>query len=140
MASVIWHAYNQIKSTDQMKLFRSHNPAFKDGEQMRDFIFVKDVVDVCIWLMQHRKNSGIYNLGSGKARTFNDLVAAVFKELELPKNIAYIDTPEDIRSKYQYFTEAKMDKLRSIGYSKPFTNLEDGVSSYVKYLNRGSYY
>lgn len=134
MASVIWHAYNQINATGAMKLFRSHNPAYRDGEQMRDFIYVKDVVEVCYFLMHHRKNSGIYNLGSGKARTFKDLVTAVFDSLQKPVNISYIDTPEDIRDKYQYFTEAKMDKLKSIGYDKPFHSLEEGVKDYVEKL------
>ena len=117
-----------------MKLFRSHNPAYHDGEQMRDFVYVKDVVDVCYFLMHHRKNSGIYNLGSGKARTFNDLATAVFNNLNKPVKINYIDTPEDIRDKYQYFTEAKMDKLKSIGYGKPFHTLEEGVKDYLEHL------
>lgn len=134
MASVIWHAYNQINKTGEMKLFRSHNPAYRDGEQMRDFVYVKNVVEVCYFLMHHRKNSGIYNLGSGKARTFKDLVTAVFNNLSKPVNITYIDTPEDIRDKYQYFTEAKMDKLKSIGYDKPFHSLEEGVKAYVTKL------
>jgi ADP-L-glycero-D-manno-heptose 6-epimerase len=134
MASVIWHAYNQIKSSGAMKLFRSHNPSFKDGEQMRDFIYVKDLVDVCYWLMQHRKNSGIYNLGSGKARTFLDLVKATFKVMGIKENISFIDTPADIRDKYQYFTEANMNKLKSIGYTKKFHTLEEGVEDYMKYL------
>jgi ADP-L-glycero-D-manno-heptose 6-epimerase len=131
MASVIWHAYNQILKTGKMKLFRSHNPEYKDGEQMRDFVYVKDVADVCMFFMHHRKNSGIYNLGSGKARTFKDLVKAVFAALNKPENIEYIDTPEDIRDKYQYFTEASMDKIRKAGYEKEFTSLEVGVKDYV---------
>jgi ADP-L-glycero-D-manno-heptose 6-epimerase len=132
MASVIWHAYNQIVKTGKMKLFRSHNPEFKDGEQMRDFVYVLDVVDVCYWLMHHRKNSGIYNLGSGKARTFLDLVRATFRAMGKPESIEFIDTPADIRDKYQYFTEATMDKLRSIGYTKPFHTLEEGTTDYVR--------
>jgi ADP-L-glycero-D-manno-heptose 6-epimerase len=137
MASVVWHAYNQIEKTNAMKLFRSHNPEFKDGEQMRDFVYVKDVVDVCYWLMHHRKNSGIYNLGSGKARTFLDLTKAVFKAMGKTPDISFIDTPEDIRDKYQYFTEANMDKLKSIGYPKKFHTLEEGVEDYVKgYLSK----
>ncbi|GAA0892967.1 ADP-glyceromanno-heptose 6-epimerase [Fulvivirga kasyanovii] len=131
MASVVWHAYNQIKDTGAMKLFRSHNAQYKDGEQMRDFVYVKDVVDVCYWLMHHRKDSGIYNLGSGKARTFLDLTKAVFKAMGKEENISFIDTPEDIRDKYQYFTEANMSKLRGIGYSKKFHDLEEGVEEYV---------
>ena len=131
MASVIWHAYNQISKTGKMKLFKSHNPKFKDGEQMRDFVFVKDVADVCLFFMHHRKNSGIYNLGSGKARTFVDLTKAVFRALNKPENIEFIDTPVDIRDKYQYFTEANMKKLKSIGYNKGFTSLEEGAKVYV---------
>lgn len=132
MASVIWHAYNQILKTGKMKLFRSHHPDYKDGEQMRDFVYVLDVVDVCYWLMHHRKNSGIYNLGSGKARTFLDLVRAVFRAMDKKEAIEFIDTPEDIRDKYQYFTEAAMGKLRSIGYTKPFHSLEEGTTDYVR--------
>lgn len=134
MASVILHAYRQILATEEMKLFRSHNPDFKDGEQMRDFVYVHDVVDVMIWLMHHRKNSGIYNLGSGQARTFLDLVKTVFRTLEKTENISFIDTPADIRDKYQYFTEANMQKLKGIGYNKAFTPLEEGVRAYVQEL------
>jgi len=141
MASVIYHAYNQIKATGAMKLFRSHNPEFKDGEQLRDFVYVKDVVDVIYFFMHHRKNSGIYNLGTGKARSFLDLTRNTFKAMGVPENISFIDTPVDIRDKYQYFTEANMAKLMGIGYNKPFTSLEDGVEDYVKnYLSSGSYY
>ncbi|MCB9185978.1 MAG: ADP-glyceromanno-heptose 6-epimerase [Flavobacteriales bacterium] len=140
MASVVFHAFNQITQTNGMKLFRSHNPDYKDGEQLRDFIYVKDVVDVCIFLMETRKNSGIYNLGTGKARTFLDLTKATFKAMEKPEKIEFIDTPADIRDKYQYFTEANMTKLRSIGYEEPFHTLEEGVSDYVKrYLLTGNY-
>jgi ADP-L-glycero-D-manno-heptose 6-epimerase len=136
MASVIWHAYNQILKTGKMKLFRSHHPAYRDGEQMRDFIYVKDVVEVCMFLMHHRKNSGIYNLGSGKARTFLALVKAVFASMGKPEQIEFVDTPADIRDKYQYFTEAKMDKLKGIGYAKEFYKLEEGVDNYIKGLGK----
>lgn len=132
MASVVLHAYNQIEKTGKMKLFRSHNADFKDGEQLRDFVYVKDVVEVCYFLMHHRKNSAIYNLGTGKARTFLALVSATFNALGQKVDIGFIDTPIDIRDKYQYFTEADMDKLSSIGYSRPFTTLEEGVEDYVK--------
>lgn len=132
MASVIFHAFNQIGQTGKMKLFRSHRPDYKDGEQLRDFVYVKDVVEVCMFLMENRKHSGIYNLGSGKARSFKDLVLATFKAMEKPSEIEFIDTPVDIRDKYQYFTEANMSKLINIGYSKPFTSLEDGVTDYVQ--------
>ncbi len=131
MASVIFHAFNQITKTGGMKLFRSHNPEYKDGEQLRDFVYVKDVTSVCIFLLNHRKNSGIYNLGSGKARTFLDLVKNTFKAMGKPEHIEFIDTPIDIRDKYQYFTEANMSKLKSIGYTTPFHTLEEGVSDYV---------
>ena len=140
MASVIFHAFNQIKSTEKMKLFRSHNPDYKDGEQMRDFIYVKDLINVCIFFMHHRKNSGIYNLGSGKARTFKDLVTNTFLAMDKTPDISFVDTPADIRDKYQYFTEANMAKLKSIGYEKPFHTLEEGVEDYVKnYLSSHSY-
>ena len=140
MASVIFHTFNQIRKTREMKLFKSHNPDFKDGEQMRDFVYVKDVVDVLYFLMHHRKDSGIYNLGSGTARTFHDLATNTFKALGEPVNISFVPTPEDIREKYQYFTEARMDKLRFIGYSKEFYTLEEGVEDYVKnYLVEGAY-
>jgi ADP-L-glycero-D-manno-heptose 6-epimerase len=140
MASVIFHAYNQIKKTGSMKLFRSHNPDFKDGEQMRDFIYVKDLIDVCIFFMHHRKNSGIYNLGSGKARTFKDLVTNTFVAMGIAPDISFVDTPADIRDKYQYFTQANMSKLRSIGYTRPFSTLEEGIDDYVKnYLSSGAY-
>lgn len=141
MASVIWHTYKQILKNGEMKLFRSHNPQFKDGEQMRDFIYVKDLVEVCIFLMHHRKNSGIYNLGSGTARTFLDLARNTFKAMQVQENISFTDTPADIRDKYQYFTEANMQKLKGIGYNQPFHSLEDGIADYVgNYLIPNKYY
>jgi ADP-L-glycero-D-manno-heptose 6-epimerase len=137
MASVIWHAYNQIKKDGEVKLFKSHRPDFKDGEQLRDFIYVKDVLKVCFWLMEARPASAIYNLGTGKARTFADLVKSTFDALHIPPNIRFIDMPEDIREKYQYFTEANMKKLRGAGYSEPFYSLEKGVEDYVQgYLDK----
>jgi ADP-L-glycero-D-manno-heptose 6-epimerase len=132
MASVIFHAFHQIKNTGKMKLFRSHNPNYTDGGQMRDFIYVKDLAEVIMFLMHHRKDSGIYNLGTGKARKFYDLATNTFKALDKPVNIEFIDTPIDIRDKYQYFTEANMSKLIGIGYNKPFHSLEEGVEEYVK--------
>lgn len=141
MASVIFHAYNQIKANGKVKLFRSHNPDYKDGEQIRDFIYVKDIASICTWLMNVQPGSGLYNAGTGTARTFKDLVNAIFNTLELPSNIEYVDTPEDIRDKYQYFTEADMDKLLAAGYPTPFYKLEDGVAEYVAtYLRNGSYF
>lgn len=140
MASVIFHAYNQIKETGKIKLFKSHVEGIANGEQKRDFVYVKDVCDVLFFLMHQRKQSGIYNLGTGKARTFNDLAIAVFNSLNIPIQIEYIDTPIDIRDKYQYFTEANITKLKSIGYEKEFTTLESGVNDYVsQFLEKGKY-
>lgn len=141
MASVIFHSFNQIQNTGKVKLFKSHKPEYKDGEQLRDFIYVKDVIKVCYWLMQHHVPSGIYNLGTGKARTFKDLVNATFGGLDLAPDIEYIDTPVDIRDKYQYFTEASMNKLKSVGYNDAFYSLEEGVDDYVRnYLKAKKYY
>ena len=141
MASVIMHAFEQINKTGSMSLFRSHNPDYTDGGQMRDFVYVKDVVEVCYFLMHHRQNSGIYNLGTGEARSFLDLALNTFAALDRVADIRFIDTPEDIRDKYQYFTQADMSKLRGIGYDRPFTRLEDGINDYVRhYLVPGTYY
>ncbi|MBK8520463.1 MAG: ADP-glyceromanno-heptose 6-epimerase [Ferruginibacter sp.] len=166
MASVIFHSFNQIKQNGKVKLFRSHKEGYEDGEQLRDFVYVKDVVEVCYWLMSARAGtdgkivkreasdlsgelttqgspikSAIYNLGTGKARSFNDLVKATFAGLDLQPNIEFIDMPEDIRDKYQYFTEASMDKLRAAGYTKDFYSLENGVDDYVRnYLDKNKMY
>jgi ADP-L-glycero-D-manno-heptose 6-epimerase len=141
MASVIFHAFHQIKNTGKVKLFKSHHPDFNDGEQLRDFVYVKDVVNVIIHLMNKRPESGLYNLGTGKARTFIDLAKSTFDALDLEPNIEFIDTPIDIRDKYQYFTEANMMKLIETGYIQPFTSLENGVDDYVRnYLVQGEYY
>jgi ADP-L-glycero-D-manno-heptose 6-epimerase len=140
MASVVYHAYHQIIATGEMKLFRSHNPEYKDGEQLRDFIYVDDVTNVCLFFYDkfindcHVGINGIYNLGTGTARTFNDLVNCVFQELDMKKQLEYIDTPDDIRDKYQYFTEAKMEKLKQAGYTHVFTTLDKGIGSYVRFL------
>lgn len=131
MASVILHAFNQIKTTGQMRLFKSHNPKYPDGGQIRDFVYVKDLSEIMLFLMNHRKNSGIYNVGTGKGRTFLDLTLNTFKAMEINPHIEYIPTPEDIRDKYQYFTEANMQKIRSIGYNTEFTSLEEGIYDYV---------
>jgi ADP-L-glycero-D-manno-heptose 6-epimerase len=131
MASVVFHAFNQIRASGAMKLFRSHHKDFRDGEQLRDFIYVKDVIDVIGFLSKSNAENGLYNLGTGQARTFNDLVINVFQAMEMAPNVSYVDTPIDIRDKYQYFTEANMSKLRSAGYKKSFTSLEEGVRDYV---------
>jgi len=132
MASVIFHTYNQIQKTGEMNLFRSHVPEYKDGEQLRDFVYVKDVAKVITFLMESRKQSGLYNLGTGQARTFYDLAANTFKALDLEPKIGFVDTPEDIRGNYQYFTEANMSKLLKAGYKDGFMTLEEGVKDYVQ--------
>src|SRR5690554_4094914 len=140
MASVILHAYRQITRTGKMKLFRSHNEKYEDGEQKRDFIYVKDVLNICIFLMEKRPESGLYNVGSGRARTFKSLAVNTFHAMNREVDISYIDTPADIRDKYQYFTEAQINKLISAGYSKGFHTLEQGVTDYVEnYLMDGKY-
>ncbi len=141
MASVIYHSFNQVKKDGKVKLFKSHRPDFMDGEQLRDFIYVKDILKVCYWLMDHQPASGIYNLGTGKARSFNDLVRSTFAGLDMEPRIVYIDMPEDIRNTYQYFTEANMQKLRNAGYTDTFYSLEKGVDDYVRnYLNKEKYF
>jgi ADP-L-glycero-D-manno-heptose 6-epimerase len=140
MASVILHAFKQITASGKMKLFASHNPDYKDGEQLRDFVYVKDVVSVCTFLMDRKPTSGLYNLGTGTSRTFKALAEATFKAMGVESEISFIPTPEDIRDKYQYFTEAKMTKLIKAGYDKDFYTLEEGVTDYVKnYLIEGNY-
>jgi len=141
MASVIFHAYSQIKRTGKMKLFRSHNSKYKDGCQLRDFIYVKDIINVCSYLLHSPPSSGIYNLGSGKARTFIDLAKNTFKAMHKEENITFIDTPIDIRDKYQYYTQANMLKLIESGYNRDFISLEEGIADYVtNYLDHNLYY
>jgi ADP-L-glycero-D-manno-heptose 6-epimerase len=141
MASMVFHGYNQIKKMGKVKLFKSHKPEFKDGEQLRDFIYVEDVAKVCYWLMQNPVASGLYNLGTGKARSFNDLIKAIFHTFKSEPVIEYVDIPEDIRDKYQYFTEADMIKLRNAGYKEDFHSLESGVNEYVqRFLSPKEYY
>ena len=141
MASVILHAFRQVQENGSMQLFRSHNPNYADGGQMRDFIYVKDVVEVCYFFLHHRTQSGIYNLGTGQARTFMDLALNTFAAMGRPADIRFRDTPEDIRDTYQYFTEADMRKLRAAGYELPFATLEEGIQDYVRgYLAEGAYY
>lgn len=156
MASVIFHAYNQITQDSEVKLFKSHKEGFENGKQLRDFIYVKDVVKVIGWMMKQQQStfggtqeallgrqlaSGIYNLGTGQARTFEDLVTATFAGLDMKPNIRFIDMPEDIRDKYQYFTEANMQKLKAAGYPNDFYTLEEGVDDYVRnYLAKDALY
>ncbi len=148
MASMIFHSYHQIKQKGFVKLFKSHKEGFKDGEQLRDFIYVKDVIKMCYWFSQSSMvngqwsiPSGIYNIGTGKARSFNDLINAVFASLDVTSNIQYVDMPSDLRNTYQYFTEAEMQKIRTAGYQPKLYTLEEGVSDYVKnYLSKNVYY
>lgn len=141
MASVVYHAFHQIQSQGYVQLFRSHVSEYEDGQQLRDFIYVKDVLKVLMYFMHHRKFSGIYNLGTGTARTFEDLVKSVFAACGKPADIRFIDIPEDIRDKYQYFTQAEMQKALDAGYTGGFATLEDGISDYVKsYLLPGKHF
>jgi ADP-L-glycero-D-manno-heptose 6-epimerase len=148
MASVVFHAFNQIKETGQVKLFRSHKQGYKDGEQLRDFIYSQDVVKIMFWMMETIGHgqwttamNGIYNVGTGRARTFNDLANAIFASLNLKPQIEYIDTPPDIRDKYQYFTQAEMSKLQKTGYDEKLFSLEEGVENYVtNFLLQHKYY
>lgn len=132
MASVILHTVRQIRKTGGMKLFRSHRPDIENGHQSRDFVYIKDVVDMVLFLFEKQPGNGLYNIGTGQARSFLDLATNTFRSLGLEPNISFIDTPGDIRNTYQYFTEANMDKIRSVGYDKPFYSLEEGVDDYVK--------
>jgi len=132
MASVILHAYKQINETGKVKLFKSHRPDFEDGQQLRDFIYVKDVIDALYFMMLRKPGTGLYNLGTGKARSFLDLAKATFRAMGITEQIEFIDTPKDIRDKYQYFTEAKMGKLINSGYYFHFYSLEEGIQEYVQ--------
>ena len=132
MSSVVFKAFNQIKEKGYVRLFKSHRPDFKDGEQLRDFIYVKDVLEVIMFFLNHPEINGLYNVGTGKARTFKDLVSATFNAMNLEPKIEYFDMPPELRDRYQYFTEAKMDKLRKAGFSKDFHSLEEGIKDYVQ--------
>lgn len=132
MRSVVHKAYEQIRDTGEVRLFKSYKPEYKDGEQVRDFVYVKDAVDVTLWFWDNPKRSGLFNCGTGQARTWKDLVTAVFAAMGKEPNIVYIDMPGSLRKQYQYHTEADMAKLRKAGYEKPFTSLEDGIRDYVQ--------
>lgn len=132
MRSVVHKAFEQIRDTGKVTLFKSYKDEYKDGEQKRDFIYVKDAVDMTLYFLEHREKSGLFNVGTGQARTWNDLVSAIFKSLNKPVNIEYVDMPEELHGKYQYFTEAKTNKIRETGYEKEISSIEDGVDDYVK--------
>ncbi len=134
MRSVVCKAYPKVDSVGEMVLFKSYHKDYSDGEQKRDFIYIKDAVDVVMYFFDNDKVNGIFNVGTGQARTWNDLANALFMASGKKTNIKYIEMPENLRSKYQYFTQADMDKLKQSGYDKEFTNLEDAVSDYVTYL------
>ncbi len=136
MRSVVHKAYHQIKDEGRVRLFKSCRPDYDNGGQRRDFIYVKDCVEVLVWLIENRHINGIFNLGTGLARTWNDLVRALFSALNLAPQIEYIDMPPSLRAQYQYFTEAQMGKLRSAGYSRPFYSLEEAIADYLQYLEK----
>jgi ADP-L-glycero-D-manno-heptose 6-epimerase len=137
MRSVVHKAFEQIRDTGKVKLFKSLNPKYKDGEQMRDFIYINDAVDMTLFFLEKKDRNGIYNIGSGMARTWNDLVSSLYKAMDKKEKIEYIDLPEHLREKYQYFTEANLEKIRNAGYKQPITSLEDGVEDYVKNYLQG---
>ncbi len=132
MKSVICKAFNQIGETGEMKLFKSYKPEYPHGGQKRDFVYIKDCVDVMWWFLQNPQANGIFNLGTGQAREWNELARSVFAAMDVEPNISYIEMPETIRDKYQYFTQANMSKLVEAGYDKPFTSLEDAAKDYVQ--------
>ncbi|MCF8413256.1 MAG: ADP-glyceromanno-heptose 6-epimerase [Melioribacteraceae bacterium] len=132
MRSVVHKAFGQINETGKVNLFKSYHPEYGDGEQKRDFIYVKDAVDMTLFFLDNKKINGLFNLGTGNARTWNDLVTALFNAMDKTVNIEYIEMPEQLRGKYQYFTQAKMDKIRNAGYIKPISSLEEGITDYVK--------
>ena len=141
MMSLVAKRFDDAKAGRTVRLFKSHRPGIGDGEQRRDFIYVDDAIAVVRWLMQTPQVSGIFNVGTGKARSFRDLISALFRALGLEPKIEYVDMPENIRGQYQYFTEAKVDHLLGAGYNAGFTSLEDGVKSYVtKFLNTADRY
>lgn len=132
MRSVVHKAFEQIRDHGKVKLFKSKNAAYKDGEQMRDFVYVKDAIDMTLFFLDKKNTNGIFNVGAGKARTWNDLVKSIFTALNKELKIEYIDLPDHLSDKYQYFTEANIEKINNAGYKKPLTPLEDGVNDYVK--------
>jgi len=138
MKSIVSKAYERVTVEGRMSLFKSYNPKYKDGEQMRDFIYVKDAVDVVMFFMEHPAINGIFNLGTGRARTWNDLAYALFSAVGRGPNIEYVEMPEVLRGRYQYFTQADMAKLRKVGYTKAFTSLENAVKDYCGYLSTKS--
>src|SRR5579862_2850413 len=135
MKSVVAQNFARVRAGEPIRLFRSYRPQYADGGQLRDFIYVRDCVDVMLWLLEHPRISGLFNVGTGQARSWLDLASALFRALGRERSVQFIDMPEGMREKYQYVTEARVQRLRGAGYSRPFTSLEDGVGDYVqKYL------
>jgi len=139
MMSVVRKAFFQIEKEGKMKLFKSYKKEYSDGGQMRDFIYVKDAVEMTIFFMENKDASGIFNIGTGEARTWNDLANALFSALGKEPNIEYIEMPEELKNKYQYFTQANITKIRNAGYDKPISTIEEGVADYVKYMKGKEY-
>ncbi|MDD4957415.1 MAG: ADP-glyceromanno-heptose 6-epimerase [Candidatus Omnitrophica bacterium] len=139
MMSVICKKFRQVRDKGKITLFKSYDPEYADGEQKRDFIYIKDVVDVMYHLLNNPDKTGIFNLGTGKARSWNDLAGAMFAALGKEPVIEYVEMPEDIRPKYQYFTQAEMARLKGTGYSRTFRELEDSVKDYIGYLSKEAY-
>lgn len=138
MASMVYHGYRQIKETGEIRLFKSYHPKYKDGGQLRDFVYVKDVCDVILWFLGHGNVNGLFNVGTGRAQSFQELAEATFKALDLEIRIKYIEMPETLIEKYQYYTKADITKLRDVGYEKQFRDVESGVTDYVqRYLDQG---
>jgi ADP-L-glycero-D-manno-heptose 6-epimerase len=138
MASMIFHGYKQIQESGKIKLFKSYNSEYEDGAQLRDFVYVKDICRVVLWLLQNKQVNGLFNVGTGKAQSFRELAEATFHALDLVPNIEYIDMPDQLKKRYQYYTKAEMQKLRDAGYSKEFMDLESGAQDYVlNHLNKG---
>ena len=141
MRSMIHKAFGQIKETGKVKLFKSHNSQYEHGKQMRDFIYIKDAIDMTLHFLQNKDKNGIYNIGTGNARTWVDLVSSIFKSLGLELQIEFIDMPEELKGKYQYFTEAEIQKIRNSGYKNQISSLENSVDDYVKeYLTKNKYF
>ena len=132
MASMVFHGFNQIKETGKVKLFKSCNSHYADGGQLRDFVYVKDICKVIMWLLVNKQVSGLFNVGTGRAQSFAELAEATFHALDLEPNIEYIDMPEKLRGKYQYYTKAEMSKLYAVGYPYEFMDVEAGVRDYVQ--------
>lgn len=140
MRSVVHKAFEQVRDAGKVRLFKSRRPDYKDGEQMRDFVYIKDAVDMTLYFLENKEKNGLYNVGAGKARSWNDLVKSLFNSMGKPVNVEYIDLPDHLADKYQYFTEATLTKLRGAGYALPTTSLEDGIADYIKnYLLKNPY-